>query len=116
MKVNCRALKLVIRISIILFIMALLFKVLDIKYSNNVTEFMKDCFLGSFCSSIITVFFYTSAYKVEKRKTLEQYWNECRKMIKGLYKIDYMNIDSDEDIFVNFIKEQSGKKMENTVL
>ncbi len=109
MKVNCKASKLAIMISSILFIMAILFKVLDIKYSNNFTGFMKDVFLGSFCSSIVTVFFYISAYKVERKRVLEQYWNECRKLIIGLNSIDYMNIDYDKDIFVKFINEQRRK-------
>lgn len=42
MKVNCKASKLSIIISSILFIMAVLFKLLDIKYTNNFTGFMKD--------------------------------------------------------------------------
>ena len=109
MKVNCKASKLAIIISSILFIMTILFKVLDIKYSNNFTGFMKDVFLGSFCSSIVTVFFYISAYKVERKRVLEQYWNECRKLIIGLNSIDYMNIDYDKDIFVKFINEQRRK-------
>ena len=70
---------------------------------------MKDVFLGSFCSSIVTVFFYISAYKVERKRVLEQYWNECRKLIIGLNSIDYMNIDYDKDIFVKFINEQRRK-------
>ena len=41
MKVNCKASKLSIIISSILFIMAVLFKLLDIKYINNFTGFMK---------------------------------------------------------------------------
>lgn len=109
MKVNCKASKLAIIISSILFIMAILFKLLDIKYSNDFTGFMKDIFLGSFCSSIVTVFFYISAYKVERKRVLEQYWNECRRMIIGLNRIDYMNIDYDKNIFVKFINEQKNK-------
>lgn len=109
MKVNCKASKLAIIISSILFLMAILFKLLDIKYSNNFTGFMKEIFLGSFCSSIVTVFFYISAYKVERKRVLEQYWNECRRMIMGLNNIDYLNIDYDKDIFVKFINEQRRK-------
>ena len=44
MKVNCKASKLAIIISTILLVMAILFKLLDIKYSNNFTGFMKDIF------------------------------------------------------------------------
>ena len=109
MKVNCKASKLAIIISTILLVMAILFKLLDIKYSNNFTGFMKDIFLGSFCSSIVTVFFYISAYKVERKRVLEQYWNECRKMIIGLNDIEYLNIDYDKDIFIKFINEQRSK-------
>ena len=109
MKVNCRASKLSIIISSILFVMAVLFQLLDIKYSNNFTGFMKDIVLGTFCSSIVTVFFYISAYKVERKRVLEQYWNECGRMIIGLNRIDYMNIDYDKNIFVKFINEQKDK-------
>lgn len=69
-KVNCNVSKLAIIISSILFIMAILFKLLDIKYSNDFTGFMEDIFLESFCSSIVTVFFYISAYKVERKRVL----------------------------------------------
>lgn len=109
MKVSCRASKLSIIISSILFVMAVLFKLLDMKYSNNFTGFMKDVLLGTFCSSIVTVFFYISAYKVERKRVLEQYWNGCRRMIIGLNRIDYMNIDYDKNIFVKFINEQKNK-------
>lgn len=109
MKVNCKASKLAIIISTILLVMAILFKLLDIKYSNNFTGFMKDIFLGSFCSSIVAVFFYISAYKVERKRVLEQYWNECRRMIIGLNDIEYLNIDYDKDIFIKFINEQKNK-------
>lgn len=109
MKVNCRASKLSIVISSILFVMAVLIQLLDIKYSNNFTEFIKDMVLGTFCGSIVTVFFYISAYKVERKRVLEQYWNECRRMIIGLEGIDYMNIDYDKNIFVKFINEQKNK-------
>lgn len=109
MKVNCKASKLSIIISSILLIMAILFKLLYIKYNNDFTEFMKDIALGTFCSSIVTVFFYISAYRVEKKRVLEQYWNECRRMIIELNKIEYMNIDFDESIFVKFINEQKNK-------
>lgn len=109
MKVNCKTSKLSIIISSILFIMAILFKLLDIKYTNNFTGFMKDVTLGTFCSSIVTLFFYISAYKVEKKRVLEQYWNECRRMLIGLNRIDYMNINYDKDIFVKFLSEQKNK-------
>ena len=109
MKVNCKASKLSIIISSILFIMAVLFKLLDIKYTNNFTGFMKDVTLGTFCSSIVTLFFYISAYKVEKKGVLAQYWNEYRRMLIGLNSIDYMNINYDKDTFVKFINEQKNK-------
>lgn len=109
MKVNCKASKLAIIISSILFIMVILFELLDIKYSNDFTGFMKEILLGMFCSSIVTVFFYISAYKVERKRVLEQYWNECKKMTIELNKIDYMNLNYDKNIFINFIKEQNNK-------
>ena len=109
MKVNCRASKLSIIVSSILFVMSIIFEILDINYSNNFTGFMKEIVVGTFCSSIVTVFFYISAYKVERKRVLEQYWNECRKMITEINRIDYMNIDYDKNIFVNFINEQSNK-------
>ena len=109
MKVNCKASKLAIIISSILFIMVILFELLDIKYSKDFTGFMKEILLGMFCSSIVTVFFYISAYKVERKRVLEQYWNECKKMTIELNKIDYMNLNYDKNIFMNFIKEQNNK-------
>lgn len=109
MKVNCRASKLSIIISSILFVMSIIFEILDINYSNDFTGFMKEIVIGTFCSSIVTVFFYISAYQVERKRVLEQYWNECRKMITEINRIDYMNIDYDKNIFVNFINEQSNK-------
>ena len=109
MKVNCRAVKLSIIISSIFLVLSILLKLIDIKYANNFTGFVKDIGLGMFCSSIVTVFFYISAYKVEKKKVLEQYWNECRKLLMALKKIDYMDISFNEDIFIGFINEQKNK-------
>ena len=109
MKVNCKASKLAIIISSLLFVIAVLFKVLDVKYANDFSGFMKDITLGMFCSSIVTVFFYISAYKIERKRVLEQYWNECRNLIIGLNSIEYMNINYDKDIFVKFINEQKNK-------
>lgn len=109
MKVNCRALKISIIVSSILFCMAIIFKVLDIKYSSDSMGFLKDLFLGCFCSSIITIFFYTSAYKVEKEKVLKQYWNRIKKIEIEIGKIEYMHIDYDEDMFCQFVYEQSNK-------
>lgn len=40
---------------------------------------------------------------------LEQYWNECRRMVIELNKIDYMDIDFEENIFIKFINEQKNK-------
>ena len=66
MKVNCKALKLSIWISGIFFAFSIISKIVDIKIGINLTNFIKDIMLGIFCSSIVTVFFYISAYKVER--------------------------------------------------
>ena len=70
MKVNCKALKVSIWISSVSLLLAICFKAIDVKYGNNFTGFMKDIILGIFCSSVVTVFFYSSAYKVEKKSCL----------------------------------------------
>ena len=56
MKVNCKASKLAIIISTILLVMAILFKLLDIKYSNNFTGFMKDIFQDHFVVQLLRHF------------------------------------------------------------
>ena len=109
MKVNCKALKLSIWISSIFFVFSIISKILDIKIGSNLTTFIKDIMLGIFCSSIVTVFFYISAYKVERKKVLEQYWNEVRRILIELRKIDYMNINFEPNVFIKFMNEQRNK-------
>lgn len=106
MKINCRALRIAIIISTIYFILAVVFEMLFINIDGFVIEFFKDLTLGIFCSSMVTIFFYTSAYKTEKKKLLENYWNEVNKLLSGLYKIEYLNVDYDEKILINFIYEK----------
>lgn len=108
MKVNCRALKISILISSSLLVLTIVFTGLNIKFQNNIIlEFIKEILLGSFCSSVVTIFFYTSAYKVEKIRLLERYWNEIRKLLNELYKIEYLNVEYDEKNIVNYIHEES---------
>lgn len=108
MKVNCRALKISILISSSLLVLTIVFTGLNIKFQNNIIlEFIKEILLGFFCSSVVTIFFYTSAYKVEKIRLLERYWNEIRKLLNELYKIEYLNVEYDEKIIVNYIHEES---------
>lgn len=109
MKVNCKALKLSICISGIFLILSIISKIVDVKIGIDLTSFIKDIMLGIFCSSIVTVFFYISAYKVERKKVLEKYWNEIRRILIELKKIDYMNIHFEEQVFIKFIKEQKNK-------
>lgn len=109
MKVNCKALKLSIWISGIFFAFSIISKIVDIKIGINLTTFIKDIMLGIFCSSIVTVFFYISAYKVERKKVLEQYWNEVRRILIELRKIDYMNINFEPNVFIKFMNEQRNK-------
>lgn len=68
MKVNCKASKLAIIISSLLFVIAVLFKVLDVKYANDFSGFMKDITLGMFCSSIVTVFFIYLHIKLREKE------------------------------------------------
>lgn len=108
MKVNCRALKISILISSSLLVLTIVFTGLNLKFQNNIIlEFIREILLGSFCSSVVTIFFYTSAYKVEKVRLLEKYWNEIRKLLNELYKIEYLNVEYDEKIIVNYIHEES---------
>lgn len=107
MKVNCKALKVSIWISSVSLVLAICFKVIDVKYGNNFTGFMKDIILGIFCSSVVTVFFYSSAYKVERKKLLEQYWNEVRRLLIELRKIEYLNTEYEPNLLIGFINEKS---------
>lgn len=107
MKVNCKALKISIWISSISLVFSIIFKILYLNTNNNILEFLHDIVLGIFCSTIITVFFYTSAYKVEKRKLLENYWNDIRKILMELYKVEYMQIDYNKEIIIGYIRESS---------
>jgi len=106
MKVNCRALKISILISSSLFILAIMFVFINIKFQNNIiVEFIKDILVGSFCSSVVTIFFYTSAYKVEKVRLLERYWQEIRILLNKLYKIDYLDLEYEQDLIINYINK-----------
>lgn len=107
MKVNCKALKLSIIISITFMLLAIAFKVIDVNFENDVTTFLKDATIGVFCSSVVTIFFYSSAYNVEKKHTLERFWNECYKLLKELDKIEYMRLEFEKNVFIGFIHEKS---------
>lgn len=107
MNINCKALKISICISCISLIVLLIFTWLNIKYEYMIImNFIKDVALGIFCSSIITVFFYISAYKIEKKKLLERYWNAIRELLIQLYKIEYLDVKYDEEIIINYINER----------
>lgn len=70
MKINCKAVKISIWISSISLILTICFALINAKYDNIFMELVKDIILGIFCSSVVTVFFYISAYKVERKKCL----------------------------------------------
>lgn len=109
MEINCKAIKLSIEITIISLMLLINFQILDIKTNHMIIDILIQIDLGIFSSSVITIFFYTSAYKIEKRKLLENYWNEIRRILIELKKIDYMNIHFEEQVFIKFIKEQKNK-------
>lgn len=109
MKVNCKALKLSIKVACILFIVSVILVIVSIYCINQIIESIRDVFLGSFISSIIMICFYISAYNVEKKKTLGQYWIECRKMLVGINTIEYLNINYNKEVFVKLIYEQKDK-------
>lgn len=107
MKVNCKAIWLSIIITIISLILLIIFQFLDVKIEHIIIDVLVEMNLGIFSSSIITIFFYISAYKIEKRKLLGNYWNEIRKILINLSKIEYLNIDFKEDVIVGYIHEKS---------
>lgn len=109
MKINCKAVKISIWISSSSLILTICFALINAKYDNIFMELVKDIILGIFCSSVVTVFFYISAYKVARKKVLEQYWNETRKLMIELGKIEYMQTDYEEEIMVSFVNEQKNK-------
>lgn len=107
MKINCKAIKLSIEITIISLILLIIFQILYIKINYMIIDILTQIDLGIFSSSVITIFFYTSAYKIEKRKLLENYWNEIRKILINFEKVEYMDIDFKEDVLVGYIHEKS---------
>ena len=107
MKVNCRALKISIWISSSLLVLALVFEFMDIKFQNSIIMgFIKDILMGTFCSSVVTIFFYGSAYKVEKIRLLEKYWNQIRILLNELYKIEYLDLEYNKELIINYINEK----------
>ena len=107
MKENCQALKISIWMLVVSFIVLVFFQLLNAIILCDIIEIIKDISLGIFSSSIVTIFFYTSAYRIEKRKLLENYWNEVRKILFNLNKIEYMSIDFDAHIIIGYIRERS---------
>lgn len=107
MKVNCKAIWLSIIITIISLILLIFFQILYIKTNHMIIDILIQIDLGIFSSSAITIFFYTSAYKIEKRKLLENYWNEIRKILMNLKKIEYMNNNFKEEVIAGYIYEKS---------
>ena len=52
-------------------------------------------------------------YFVERRKAMEQFWNEARKVLYELRKIRYINVDAPHDLInACFWEEESNKLYE----
>lgn len=108
MKVNCRALKISIWISSISIILSILFTYLNVKDANNaVVQFIKDTILGIFGSSVVAIFFHTSAYRVERKKVVKQYWNEVKDLLDKLSKIYYLYFGCDQEFIINYLREKN---------
>ena len=112
MEINCKAIKLSIEITIISLMLLINFQILDIKTNHMIIDILIQIDLGIFSSSVITIFFYTSAYKIEKRKLLENYWNEIRKILINFEKVEYMDIGFKEDVIVGYLHERSNAWMQ----
>jgi len=110
MKTNCRALKISILISILSVTLATMFFAWYYCTNNCIIEYIKDIFLGIFCSSVVTVFFYSSSYITEKRLLLEKFWMEVRKALIEQYKIEYLYSEFEEKLLVDYIHERRSYK------
>lgn len=112
MKINCKAIKLAIGIIIIAFFLSLVCFGIGENYllGNTIVKFCENICVGIFCSTLVTLFFYISNYKIEKEKLLTKFWDTCYKLIFNLNKVTYLETVYDRTLLLNFIKEKESDK------
>lgn len=76
--------------------------------SSNSTLY--DVSMAAFGSALLGVIMSLTEYFVERRKAMEQFWNEARKVLHELRKIRYINTEAPHDlIHACFVEEESNK-------
>lgn len=69
-----------------------------------------DISMAVFGSALLGAIMSLTEYFVERRKVMEQFWDEARKVLNELRKIRYINVDAPHElIYACFLEEESNK-------
>lgn len=110
MKANCKALKLSLAISISLLCIILFLLYFVLNYECKLLNIIFNIIVGIFGSSIVALFMAIPAYTVSKRQLLERYYQETKKLIESIARINYLFNELDDDLVVSYVNELEKKK------
>ena len=69
-----------------------------------------DISMAIFGSALLGAIMSLTEYFVERRKAMEQFWDEARKVLKELRKIRYINVDAPHDLICACFSEEESNK------
>ena len=109
MKANCKALKLSIVISSILILLILILVFFVLKTNNKLLEIVLNVSIGIFGSGCVALLMSIPAYNVSKRQLLEKYWQETKRLIEAVSKVDYLFNEYSEELVISYVNELKDK-------
>lgn len=69
-----------------------------------------DISMAVFGSALLGAIMSLTEYFVDRRKSMEQFWDEARKVLNELRKIRYINVDAPHELICAcFLEEESNK-------
>lgn len=106
MKEKCQALRVSIAITIVSFLICcLLWAPLPSPFSPHVISFFQMFFGGILGSSFVTLLIYATEYRIQKRITLENVWNEASRINRGFKVIQYLYLPYSKEIVAGYLSE-----------
>lgn len=106
MKEKCQALRVSIAITATSFLICcLLWAPLPSPFSQYAIAFFQMFFGGVLGSSFVTLLIYTTEYRIQKRITLENVWNEASRINHGFKAIQYIYLPYPKEIVAGYLNE-----------
>lgn len=91
-------------------ILTIILSILTLNYDFKILDIILNISIGLFASTIVALLLNIPAYNVAKRQLLERFWEESRKLISSISKIDYLLNEYDEKTIINYINALNNKK------